>query len=173
MGFITNPGDAEFWVLLAVVVFVVILFRVRVPALVAKALDDAGLKVQSQLDEAQRLRHEAETLLAEVKVQRGETERAAEEMMRAAKSDAERLRAEAAVALEEDIKRRGVLAERKIAQAEAQAASEVKAAAVEMAAQASEAVLTARLAGGGGIDPSIDAALSGLGARFNAGRATA
>ena len=168
MGFITNPGDAEFWVLLAVVVFVIILVRVRVPALVAKALDDAGLKVQAQLDEAQRLRKEAETLLAEVKVQRGETERAAEAMMRAAKSDAERLRAEAAVALEEDIKRRGVLAERKIAQAEAQAASEVKAAAVEMAAQASEAVLAARLAGAGGVDPSIDAALSGLGIRFKA-----
>ena len=173
MGFLTNPGDAEFWVLLAVVVFVIVLVRIRVPALVTKALDDAGLKVQAQLDEARRLRHEAETLLDEVKVQRGETERAAEEMMRAARSDADRLRAEAAVKLEEDIARRAVLAERKIAQAEAQAASDVKAAAVEMAAQASEAVLAARLANGGGADPSIEAALSQLGTRFSAGRASA
>ena len=173
MGFLTNPNDAEFWVLLAVVVFVIILVRVRVPALVTKALDDAGAKVQAQLDEAQRLRKEAESLLAEVKVQRGETERAAEAMMQNARSDAERLRAEAAVKLEEDVKRRGILAERKIALAETQAASDVKAAAVEMAAQASEAVLAARLAGGGGKDPSIDAALSQLGARFNTGRAVA
>ena len=106
MGFLTNPNDAEFWVLLAVVVFVIILVRVRVPALVTKALDDAGSKVQAQLDEAQRLRQEAEALLAEVKVQRAETERAAEDMMRSAKSDAERLRAEAAVKLDEDVKRR-------------------------------------------------------------------
>jgi len=82
-----------------------------------------------------------------------------------------RLRAEAAVKLEEDVKRRAVLAERKIALAESQAASDVKAAAVEMAAQASEAILAARLAKGGGADPSIDAALSQLGTRFKAGAA--
>ncbi len=168
MGFLTNPADAEFWVLLAVVVFAIIMVRVGVPKLVAKALDDAGAKVQAQLDEAQRLRQEAETLLAEVKVQRGETEKAAAEMMRSAQADAGRLRAEAAVKLDEDIKRRGVLAERKIAQAEAQAASEVKGAAAEMAAQATEAVLAARLASGGGKDPSIDAALSGLATKFGA-----
>jgi F-type H+-transporting ATPase subunit b len=173
VGFLTDPNNAEFWLLLAVVVFVVILVRVRVPSLVTKALDDAGAKVQAQLDEAQRLRKEAETLLADVKVQRAETERAAEDMMRSARSAAERLRAEAAVKLEEDVKRRAVLAERKIALAESQAANDVKAAAVEMAARASESVLAARLANAGGADPSIDAALSQLGTRFNAGRANA
>jgi F-type H+-transporting ATPase subunit b len=173
VGFLTDPNNAEFWLLLAVVVFVVILVRVRVPSLVTKALDDAGAKVQAQLDEAQRLRKEAETLLADVKVQRAETERAAEDMMRSARSAAERLRAEAAVKLEEDVKRRAVLAERKIALAESQAANDVKAAAVEMAARASESVLAARLANAGGADPSIDAALSQLGTQFNAGRANA
>ena len=168
MGFLTNPNDAEFWVLIAVVVFIIIMVRVGVPSLVTKALDDAGLKVQAQLDEAQRLRKEAESLLEEVKVQRAATERAAEDMMRSARSDADRLRAEAAVKLEEDVKRRATLAERKIALAESQAANDVKAAAVEMAAQASEAVLAARLANAGGTDPSLDAALSQVSARFKA-----
>ena len=83
----------------------------------------------------------------------------------AAREDAARLLAEAKVKLEEDIQRRRVLAERKIASAEAQAAAEVKAAAAEMAAQAAELVLAARIAVAK-TDPLIDQGLAGLAGRF-------
>jgi F-type H+-transporting ATPase subunit b len=158
--------DAHWWEAIALVVVAVLLWRLKVPDLVTKALDDAGAKVQAQLDEAHRLREEAKTLLDKVHAQRLETERAAEEMLKAAQVDADRMRAEAAAKLEEDIKRRVLLAERKIAQAEAHATSEVKAAAAELAAQAAEAVLTARIAGAAS-DPLIDAGLSRLGSRFS------
>ena len=162
----TNPQDAHFWVFLALIVFLAVLWRAKVPGMAAKALDDAGAKVQAQLDEAKRLREEAQALLAQIKVRREETERLAADMLATAQADAERLRAEAAVKLEEDIKRRGLLAERKIAIAEAQAASDVKAAAAELAAQAAEAVLAARIAAATS-DPLIDAGLSGLARRFS------
>ncbi len=162
---LTNPQDAHFWIFIALLVFGFVLWRAKVPGLAAKALDDAGAKVQAQLDEARRLREEALSLLDQVKAQRVETERAAGEMLRNAEADATRMGAEAAVKLEEDIRRRGALAERKIATAEAQATGEVKAAAADLAAQAAEAVLVARLARGDG-DPLIDSALANLGRRF-------
>ena len=157
----TNPQDAHFWIFIALVVLVVVLLRAKVPRMAAKALDEAGAKVQAQLDEAHRLRDEATALLAEIKTRREETERAAVEMLDNAQQDAERLRVEAAAKLEEDIARREALAERKIAIAEAQAAADVKAAAADLAAQTAEAVLTARIAGAQS-DPSIDAGLAGL-----------
>lgn len=157
----TNPQDAHFWVFVALVVLIAVLWRAKVPGMAAKALDAAGAKVQAQLDEAHRLRDEAARLLEDIKHRREETELAAAALLKTAQEDADRLRAEAAEKLEEDIARREKLAERKIAQAEAQAAAEVRAAAAEMAAQAAEAVLAARIAGATS-DPSIDAALAGL-----------
>ena len=160
-----NPQDPHFWTAVALVLFFAILWFAKVPGMLTKTLDDAGAKVQAQLDEAKRLRDEAQALLAQIQTQRAETERAAAEMLKTAQADADRLRAEAAVKLEEDVKRRGLMAERKIALAEAQAAGEVKAAAADLAAHAAEAVLTARIAGAQS-DPLIDAGLSRLASRF-------
>jgi F-type H+-transporting ATPase subunit b len=57
------------------------------------------------------------------------------------------------------------MAERKIAQAEAQATADVKAAAVDLAAQSAEAILTARLAGLKS-DPLVDAAIGQMAAKL-------
>jgi F-type H+-transporting ATPase subunit b len=157
----TNPQDAHFWIFIALAVLVVVAWRVGVHGMVGKALDDVGAKVQAQLDEAHRLRDEAAALLEQIKHRREETERAAVDLLKTAQEDADKLRAEAAEKLEQDIARREALAERKIALAEAQAATDVRAAAAELAAQTAEAVLTARIAGAKS-DPSIDAGLAGL-----------
>jgi F-type H+-transporting ATPase subunit b len=162
---LTNPQDAHFWIFIALVVFAVILWRAKVPGMAMKALDDAGAKIQAQLDEATLLREEAKELLAQINVQREATEQAAVEMLAAAMADAERLRAEAALALEEDIRRMRDLAVRKIAVAEAAAAAEVKAAAADLAGHAAETILAARIAGAKS-DPLIDAGLEKLGEGF-------
>src|SRR5215469_13977465 len=92
----TNPQDAHFWVFIALLVLLVVLWRARVHTMAGKALDAAGEKVQGQLDEAKRLRDEAAKLLEEIKHRREETERAAERLLKTAEEDAEKLRAEAA-----------------------------------------------------------------------------
>ena len=163
---VLNPTNAEFWILLAIVVFFAVLWRAKVPGMAAKALDDAAAKVQAQLDEAERLREEARSLLAQIQARRAEAEKAAAELLRNAQADAERIRIEAAAKLEDDVKRRAQMAERRIALAEAQAAGEVKAAAADLAAQAAETVLAARLAGATS-DPLIDAGVSQLASRFS------
>ncbi|MEO7026327.1 MAG: ATP F0F1 synthase subunit B [Caulobacteraceae bacterium] len=165
MSFLTNPQDAHFWVFLALVAFLAILWRAKVPQLVGQALDDVGKRVQAQLDEAGRLTAEAKTLLDQIHTQRVEAEAAAAEMMRAAEVEADRMRAESAKVLEEDVRRMRLVAERRIAVAEALATAQVKAAAADLATHAAETVLAGRV-GKSPSDPLIDAGLAGLGAGF-------
>ena len=150
--------NAEFWVAVGLVIFIGVLIWAKVPGMALKALDARGQAIQGALDEALRLRQEAQALLASIKTQREEAERVAAEMIANAEADSQRLRAEAETRLDEQIKRRQVMAELKIATAEAQAAAEVKAAAGELAAQIAEQVLAARLKGLTN-DPLIDRAV--------------
>ncbi|MDR3511107.1 MAG: ATP F0F1 synthase subunit B [Caulobacteraceae bacterium] len=157
--------EAELWVAIGMVILFAALIWAKVPGMAAKALDARGAKIQAELDEALRLRQEAETLLAQIKVQREAAEKVAAEMIANAETDSKRLREEAAVKLDEQIKRRQLMAERKIATAEAQAAAEVKAAAADLAAQVAETVLKTRLAGQKS-DPLVDLAVSQIGDRL-------
>lgn len=166
MSVFTNPNDAHFWVFIALIVFGVVLWRANVHSMAGKALDAAGLRVQAQLDEAARLRAEAQALLADIQTRREATERLGAQLLEQAHRDAERARIEAEAALTEDIRRRGALAERKIALAESQATAEIKAAAAELAAQAAEGILASRLTAAKS-DPLIDAGLAGLKGRFS------
>ena len=157
--------DSHFWVGVACVVFLGVLGMAGVPKFAWTALGDAGAKVQAQLDEADALRREAQDLLAQINKQKAAAEKHVAEMLANAKDEAVRLQAEAQVKLGEQLKRRGELAERKIATAEAQAQADVKAAAAELAAQLAEQVLVARLAGSKS-DPLIDQAIGQLGAKL-------
>jgi F-type H+-transporting ATPase subunit b len=150
--------DEHFWVGVALVVLLAVLVMVGVHKLVWKALGDAGAKVQAQLDEAGKLREEAQALLARIQSEHANAERVAAEMLANAQAEAKRLEAEAKEKLAEQIKRRGELAERKIATAEAQATADVKAAAADLAAQMAEQVLAARIAGAKS-DPLVDRAI--------------
>jgi F-type H+-transporting ATPase subunit b len=150
--------EAEAWVLVGLIIFFAGLIWAKAPGMAMKALDARGAAIQAELDEALRLRQEAQALLASIKTEREQAEKLAAEMIANAEADSTRLRAEAEVRLEEQIKRRQLMAERKIATAEAQAAADVKAAAGELAAQIAEQVLAARLAGLKS-DPLIDRAV--------------
>ena len=156
---ILDPRGAEFWVGVGLVIFLaIVVFVAKAPSKIAAVLDAKTAKIQADLDEAARIRAEAEEMLATIRAGREEAERQAAAMLAAAQADAERLAIDAKVKLDEQIKRRAELAERKIAQAEAQAAADVKAAAVDLAAQLTEQVLVARLASQAS-DPLVDLAI--------------
>jgi len=150
--------DSHFWVGVALVVFVGVLVMAGVHRFAWKALGDAGDKVRAQLAEADDLRAEAQRLLDNIKVEREAAEKHAAEMLANAEEQAARLQVEANAKLAEQIERRGQLAERRIATAEAQATADVKAAAADLAAQMAEAVLAGRIAGASS-DPLIDAGI--------------
>ena len=157
--------EAEFWVGVALAIFAGVVLWLKVPAMATKALDSRAEKIRAELNEAERLRKEAEALLASIRVRREEAERHAAEMIANAGIEAKRLEADAAVRLEEQIKRRAAIAQGKIAQAEAQAAADVKAAAAELAIEAAATVL-ARRTGAMKSDPLVDQAVSDLAAKL-------
>ncbi|NIX76714.1 ATP F0F1 synthase subunit B [Microvirga terricola] len=139
--------SAEFWVAVAFVIFWGILFYKGVPGKILSSLDSRGKRIADELAEASRLRQDAEKLLKEFEAKRQAAEREAAEIVSAAKEEAERLARDAQEKLADFVKRRTASAEAKIAQAEAQASAEVRAAAVDAAVKASEHVLKNEITG--------------------------
>jgi F-type H+-transporting ATPase subunit b len=137
----------EFWVAVAFVIFLGVLGYVGVHRKVTEALDDRAARIRAELDEARRLRDEAEKLLAAYQRKQGEAEQEAAAIVAEAKAEAERVAAEAKGKMEEFVARRTKLAETKIGQAEAQALADVRAAAADAAVAAAEKILTATAKG--------------------------
>lgn len=133
--------EAETWVAIGFLFFVGLMLYVGVHRTIGKALDDRAARIKAELDEARKLRDEAAALLAEYQRKRREAEGEAQEIVSGAKAEAERLAVEAKARIEEFVSRRTKMAETKIAQAEAQAAADVRVAAAEAAVAAAEKIL--------------------------------
>jgi F-type H+-transporting ATPase subunit b len=145
-------NSAEFWVAIAFFAFVGVLIKMGVPSTITKALDDRADGVRKELDLARRLREEAQDLLADYQRKQRAADEEAKAIIEQARREAEAMKAESARSLKEQIERRTRLAEEKIARAEAQAVSEVRAAAVDTAISAAERLITDKLEGAGGAD---------------------
>jgi F-type H+-transporting ATPase subunit b len=139
--------EAETWVAVAFLIFVGVLAYLRVHKTIVGSLDQRGARIKAEIDEARRLKIEAEALLAESKRKLAEADREAEGLVAGARAEAERLALEAKGKLEELVSRRTKIAEAKIAQAEAQALADVRAAAAEAAASAAGTILTRTVKG--------------------------
>src|SRR6185503_18532094 len=140
-------AEAEFWVAVAFVIFLGVLWKVGAHRLLVGALDDRSARIKAELDEARRVREEAQALLADYQRRRSEADREAEAIVVAAKAEAERVAAEAKTKVEDFVARRTKMAETKIAQAEAQAVADVRAAAADAAVTAAEKILTESVKG--------------------------
>ncbi len=149
--------DATFWAFIALLIFFGIVIYFKVPTFVTKALDSRIAKIEADLDEAKRLREEAQALLAEYERKRKAAESEAEEIVAAAQEEAERMTAEAETALEDMVARRTKAVEDKIAQAEAQALADVRARSADVAIEAARLILADQVKDSGGalVDQSI------------------
>lgn len=139
-----NP---EFWVAVAFVCFVLLLMYLGIPGMLAKSLDARSDAIRREIDDARKLRDEAQALLADYQRRAVQADAEAQEIVQRAESEAKKVADEAGKALKESLERRTRLAEDKIARAEQQAVSEVRVAAVERAIQAAETVLSQRTSG--------------------------
>jgi F-type H+-transporting ATPase subunit b len=157
---------AEFWVAVAFIAFVLILIYYKVPGLIAKSLDDRAESIRKELDEARRLRDEAQSLLADYQARHRNVGDEAKAIVEQARHEADAFALESREALKGTLERRTRLAEEKIARAEAQAVDEVRAAAVEMAVAAAERILREKAQGPGGA-ALIDQGIRDLKGRLN------
>jgi F-type H+-transporting ATPase subunit b len=140
-------SQPEFWVAVAFVVMVGIFIYVGVPGVVTKALDHRGDRIKAELDDARRLKDEAAALVADYKARYASAEREAQDIVTNAKAEAERIAVDAKARMEDFVARRTKAAESKIAQAEAQALADVRAAAADAAVAAASQILTKSVSG--------------------------
>ncbi|MEA2906883.1 MAG: F-type H+-transporting ATPase subunit b [Alphaproteobacteria bacterium] len=138
---------AEFWVAVAFVIFIGVLIYFRVHKLMVDGLDQRTARIKAELDEARRLKDEARALLAEYQRRQRQAEAEAGAIIAGARAEADRLAIEANAKIEELLARRTKMAETKIAQAEAQAVADVRAAAADAAIAAAETILTRTVKG--------------------------
>ena len=139
--------DSTFWALIGLIIFFVIIFAVGAPRLATRKLDERTERIRNELEEARKSREEAQALLAEYQRKRREAEAEAENIVEEARREAKRMSDEANAKLNEMIERRTKSAEDKIALAEAQATSEIRGHASDLAVQAASHILSERLSG--------------------------
>ena len=159
-------SNAEFWVGIGFLVVIGVILYAGAPKMIGKILDDRAIAIKAELDEAARLRAEAEALLADYKRKAAGADAEAAAIVDEARADAERIAAEMRTALAAQIERRGKQAQDKIASAEAAAMAEIRALAADAAAAAAEKLIAARLdekrAGA-----LVEQSLKDLGAKLN------
>ena len=143
-------ADPTFWVAGSFVVFVGGLLYKGVHKKIAGTLDEKLDAIRAQIDEAKALRAEAENMVIEYQRKQRDAEQEAADMVVRAKEDAKIMADAAKADLADLMRRRERSAEEKIAQAEANAIKEVKAAAVTVAVEAATTVLVGAMKGKAG-----------------------
>jgi len=142
MEFIFEP---EFWVAVSFFLFLGLAIYIGVHKKLATALDNRAAAIAKELDEARRLRDEAQAVLADYRKKQGSVETEVANIVSLAAKEAESLAVETRVSMKEHFERRTKLAEDKIARAEAQAITDVRGAAVDAAVAAAESIIAAKL----------------------------
>lgn len=139
--------DPTFWALVGLILFFVLIVYMKVPGKLTGALDNRAETIRTELEQARKLREDAQALLAEYQRKAREAEAEVEEIIDQAKREAEAFGAEAKKRVEDYVASRTRMAEEKIAQAEAQAIREVRSLSADVAIAASRRILAARARG--------------------------
>jgi F-type H+-transporting ATPase subunit b len=137
--------ESEFWVAVSFFIFIGVLVYLGIHKKVASALDARALRISKELEEALRLREEAEKLLADYRRKLGDVVTEVDNIMALAAKQAETLAEETRQSLKEHVERRIKLAEERIARAEMEAVRELRNDAVEVAIAAAQNLIAAKL----------------------------
>lgn len=148
------------WVIIAFFVFF-ILFGKKLWGALAAMLDARAASVKAELDEASRLKREAEAMLQEAQKVRNDALSDAKALIEGAKAEAGRVAAAAAHEAEASAKRREQMALDRIAAAEKAAVDEVRLTAAEVATSAARSVIAEGLSDAAGA-ALIDQSIAGL-----------
>jgi F-type H+-transporting ATPase subunit b len=158
--------DATGWVALAMLVLLGIMLWKRVPAMVGKMLDSQIDGIRKTLDDAAKLRSEAEALKAEYEAKRNAATKEASEIVEAARNDAATLISNASTQADAMVARRTAMAETKIAAAQRAAIDDVRAIAAQAATAAAQKIIAEKL-DGASRDRLVDQAIGELDRRIH------
>jgi F-type H+-transporting ATPase subunit b len=137
--------DANIWILASFICFMVLFGPIAYKRIVA-GLDGRIERIRRELDEAQKLREDAQALLDDYRSKRAQAEADALRIVEHAQTEAERRAAQGRRELEAAMERRAQMALQRIGLAEADALKEVRAVAAHLAVQATGRLIAETLA---------------------------
>jgi F-type H+-transporting ATPase subunit b len=158
-------NDTTFWVAIGFLILIAALGK-KLVGIATAGLDSRAMRIRSQLEEAERLRREAEAMLVSATQKHAAASAEAKEILAKAEEETVRLRNHALSELDSLLKRREQLALEKIGEAERRAIREVELMAVDIAMTATRSLLTEKLAGPDG-DRMIDDAIDDVARQLN------
>jgi F-type H+-transporting ATPase subunit b len=132
--------DPTFWVLVASVIFVGLVWN-KARAAIGDGLDGRIARIKNEIDEAERLKTEAQEMLADAKRKQGEAEKQIADIRTQAEEEAVLLTERMTRTLDDVLRRREQQAKDRIAQAEEQARQDIQAVATEVAVNAARKVI--------------------------------
>lgn len=159
-------GDTALWVLLAFIVVIGVFIRFGVPGMITGSLDKRANRIADEINDARKMREEAQELLAQYQRRQREAEEEAAAIIEQAKKDAKIIAAEARDKMNEQLARRTKAAEDKIARAEAQALAEVRGRAADVAIAAARDIIRERM-DQGAQNAFIDRAIADIRGKLN------
>ncbi len=157
--------DPELAVAIAFIIAIVLVSK-KVWLVLSGMLDERAAKIRAELEEAQKLKDDAQKTLGQFQRKQRDALQEAEAIVAHAREDAVRLVERAKRDLEAAIERRQRLAQEKIALAEAKALAEVRNAAVDVAIGAARQVIAEHLGAAQG-QALVDQAITELPQRLN------
>jgi len=158
-------ATADFWVAIGFIVFIASIAR-PVWRVVSAALDNKAAAIKAELDEAQRLREEAQHTLAEYQRKQRDTLAEAEAILTRARAEAERMHKATQEQMGVTLQRREQQALDMIAASEARAVADVRALTADVAIEATRRVLTDMVEGPKG-DELINNAIREVPSKLN------
>lgn len=132
--------EPRFWVAVAFVMFLTA-FGKKIWKAIAGGLDNRSARICAELDEARKLREEAQFVLDAYRKKNAESMKEAEAILAQARQDADALVAHANEELKRLLEARARMAEEKIAQAEKQAVTEVREHVIDITISAAKAII--------------------------------
>lgn len=114
------------WVAIGFVLFIIMLIYFKVPGQITKILDNRAEKIKNELDEAKKLREEAQAMLADFQKKNKEAEKSAKALIDEAKKIAKNYEKEAKSKFDENMERRKKLLDEKLKRAEVEALNQIK-----------------------------------------------
>jgi F-type H+-transporting ATPase subunit b len=139
---LSNPDT---WETVGLLIVIAIILWQRVPSMIGAHLDARAATITRELEQAQALRQEAQTILVDYQQRARAAQSEAEAIVTETRAEAERFASEQRAALKVQIERRAEAAQHQIAMAEQQAVLEIRKLAADAAVAAAEKIIAARL----------------------------
>ena len=152
-------ADTHTWVLFSAIIFVAIAF-IKGKKPILSIIDGRRNRIKTELEEAARLRKEAEALIKEYKQKHAEASKEAEKIINEATKYAETVKVDAEKKLEAQASRREELLIERIKRAEEAAVDEIRNRAADIAAEAAEKLVNDNISSNA--DKLIDEAIKEL-----------